>query len=108
MPSPDINAGALDRRVTLLRPLYGEFKDEITGWEVVGDVWAAVNPEEAREQNEAGRTIATAGVPVIIRYRADIDARWRIRDRETEYEVRGILDIARRHVQLQLICEEVK
>lgn len=108
MPVPEIDAGSLARRVTLLRPVYNEFQDEITGWDPVADVWAAVNPNFGQEVSEALRTVATVLVPIVIRYRTDIDARWRIRDREQEYEVKGKLDIARRHVQLQLSCEEVQ
>jgi len=104
---PEIDAGSLDRRVTLLRPLYNAVEDEITGWEPVADIWAAVHPNFGQEINESGRTVASVLVPIVIRYRTDIDARWRIRDREKEYEVKAKLDIARRHVQLHLSCEEV-
>lgn len=106
----EINAGDLDRRVTLLQPVYvnDEYQDEISSWQPVAEVWAAVNPEQLREMNEAGRTVAQTGVPIVIRYRPGIDARWRIRDREHEYEIKGIVDVARRHVQLQFNCEEVQ
>jgi len=105
--NPAIDAGALDRRVTLLKPIYNEFADEITAWEPVTDVWAAVNPTFGQEVNQAARTISTIAVPIVIRYRTDVDARWRVRDRERLYEIKALLDIARRHVQLQLSCEEV-
>ena len=112
MPSttdPAINAGVLDKRITLLRPIYSsEYQDEIGGWEPVTDVWAGITPNFGQEVNEASRTVATALVPIVIRYRTDIDARWRIVDRERTYEIKAILDIARRHVQLLLNCEEVK
>jgi SPP1 family predicted phage head-tail adaptor len=105
---PEINAGALDRRVILLKPTFNTPEDEITGWEEVATVWASVNPSPGTEVTEAGRTVASALVPIIIRYRTDIDARWRVRDRDQEYALVGKpLDIARRHVQLQLNCEEV-
>jgi SPP1 family predicted phage head-tail adaptor len=108
----EINAGELDRRVTLYRPMYGTYEDEIVGWEPVAEVWAAVNPElatgGAREGTEAARTVASKSIPIVIRYRNDIDARWRIEDGDARYEVRGMLDVARRHVQLQLTCEEIQ
>jgi SPP1 family predicted phage head-tail adaptor len=107
---PEINAGDLDRRVTLLRPVYADdnYQDEIASWEPAVEVWAAVNPEKLRELNEASRTVSETGVPIVIRYRPGIDARWRVREREREYEITSIVDIARRHVQLQLNCEEVQ
>jgi len=106
MPA-ELNAGALDRRVTLLRPVYNEHEDEIASWEIVGECWASVAPKSGKEDDGAGRTISVATIPILIRYRTDIDARWRIRDREQEYEVKSKLDILRRHVQLELTCEEV-
>jgi len=105
---PSIEAGTLDKRVTLLQPVYNPEQYEITGWNAVTDVWASIGPVFGQEVNQAGRTVATVQVPVVIRYRTDIDARWRIQDREKVYTIKGILDIARRHVQLQLNCEEVQ
>lgn len=103
----EINAGLLDRRVILLKPIYNETEDEVTGWETVATVSAAVNPTRGMETDDAARQVAVVDVPIVIRYRADIDARWRIRDKDQEYEVKTKLDILRRHVQLQLNCQEV-
>jgi SPP1 family predicted phage head-tail adaptor len=104
---PTIGAGEMDKRVTLLQPLYNEPEDEITGYEPVTDVWAAIDPDIGQEMNEAGRTVETVLVSIYIRYRRDIDARWRIQDHEHTYEIKGLWDIARRRVQLQLSCQEV-
>lgn len=104
---PEIDAGALDRRVTLVRPVYNQTEDEITGWEQVADVWAAIDPTVGKEINAADRTIATVLVPIVIRYRPDIDARWRVVDRAHTYQIHSVVDVARRQVQLQLYCEEV-
>ena len=92
-----------------MKPEYNEYQDEIlTTWTPVADVWASIQPQFGMELNTAGRTVATLMIPVVIRYRSDIDARWRIQDREKVYQIKGILDIARRHVQLQLNCEEAQ
>ncbi len=106
---PTIEAGKLDKRVTLLQPVYNDpEQDEITDWNRVADVWASIGPTFGQEVNQAGRTVATTLVPIVIRYRTDIDPRWRIQDRERLYRIKGILDVARLHVQLQLNCEEVQ
>jgi SPP1 family predicted phage head-tail adaptor len=105
---PAIDAGKLDKRVTLLSPVYNEPEDEIVSWSPEAEVWAAIHPSFAQEINQAGRTVATTLLPIVIRYRTDIDARWRIQDRDRTYQVKGITDIARRRVQLQLACEEVR
>lgn len=107
MPRPELNAGDLDRRVRLLRPLYNEYEDEITGWEEVTQVWASVEPETKSEIREGERSVMVAAVPIVIRYRTDIDARWRVQDRDHVYEILSLADISRRRVQLELTCQEV-
>ena len=43
--NPELEAGSLDKRVTLLRhPLYNEFEDEIVDWDTVAEVWAGLSP----------------------------------------------------------------
>jgi SPP1 family predicted phage head-tail adaptor len=104
---PTIGAGDLDKRVTLLQPVYNEFADEIVDWTPVASVWAGVDPDQGMEVNEAGRTVETVIITMFIRYRRDVDARWRVQDHEHLYEIKGITDIARRRVQLQLSLMEV-
>jgi SPP1 family predicted phage head-tail adaptor len=107
--NPEIEAGTLDKRVTLLRPIYStEYQDEIADWEPVAEVWAGITPNFGQEAtHEGARVVATKLLPVIIRYRSDIDARWRIRDSEHEYGIDSILDLGRRRAQLQIACKEI-
>lgn len=107
---PELDAGKLDRRVTLLKPIYKDdaYQDEIADWEAVAEVWAAVQPTTGLETNSSGRTIETVTTSIQIRYRTDIDARWRIQDREITFRISGMLDVLRRHVQWQLNCVEVE
>jgi SPP1 family predicted phage head-tail adaptor len=104
---PTLGSGDMDRRVTLLQPVYNDFQDEITDWQPVSDVWAAVDPDMAQELTESDRTVETVMITMYIRYRKDVAASWRIQDHEHTYEIKGALDIARRRVTLQLNCEEV-
>jgi SPP1 family predicted phage head-tail adaptor len=104
---PSLAAGDLDRRVTLLQPLYNEFEDEIVAWNPAATVWAAVNPTFGMETNEAGRETVNVLVSVVIRYRSDVDHRWRIQDGPHLYDITGITDITRRRVQLTMSCQEV-
>jgi len=92
-----IESGALDKRVTLLSPVYNDTLDEIIGWTAVTRVWAGISP-----------TVAINMITVVIRYRADVDARWRIQDRTHTYQIKGINNVLRRDVQLQLLCEDVQ
>ena len=104
---PTIAAGDLDRRVTLLAPILNTPEDEATGWQTVATVWAGIDSDFAGEGNEGSREVEQILLSIIIRYRSDIDARWRIQDHEHLYEIKGIQDIARRRVHLQLSCQEV-
>jgi SPP1 family predicted phage head-tail adaptor len=115
--TPELDTGKLDKRVTLLRPVYANaYQDEILVgedgelvYEPVADVWASVGPNFGQEMgNEGARTVATKMVPVVIRYRSDIDERWRILDREHTYSIDAILDVQRRRSQLQLACKEIR
>ena len=103
-----LDAGKLDKRVTLLAPVYSEFEDEIVDWTTVATVWAAVNPNWGQEVSEAARTVATTLVMVVIRWRGDLDARWRVQDGVHLYEINSFADVARRRVQLQLNCKEIQ
>ena len=107
--NPEIEAGTLDRRVMLLQPVLNPESDEIESWQEVGLVWAAVEPRivGSEETSASGRMVAMTPVAITIRYRADVDVRWRISERGTEYEIRSMVDVLRRRVQLQLMCEEV-
>ena len=107
-PDPTLAAGDMDRRVTLLRPVTNEYGDEITGWEAVADVWAGIEPgTSGTEVTEADRTVETVPTEITIRYRTDVDARWRVQDRDHLFEIRGIADISRRRASLILNCMEV-
>lgn len=102
-----ISAGDLNRRVALMSPVYNEYSDEITDWQLAATVWAAVLPNFAQEQVQSERTIEVILAFVVIRYRADIDARWRVVDKEHTYEITGIVDAMRARQKLVLSCKEV-
>jgi SPP1 family predicted phage head-tail adaptor len=106
--TPALDAGKLDKRVTLLQPVYSEYEDEIADWTPVATVWAAINPNWGQESTEAARTVAITLVVVVIRFRSDLDARWRIQDGVHLYEINSFADIQRRRIQLQLNCKEIQ
>jgi SPP1 family predicted phage head-tail adaptor len=112
MPSTgicELDAGKLDRRVVLLKPVYtSEYQDEIQGYVPVTEVWAAIEPTTGQEMNTGGRTVEIVMATIQIRYRTDIDARWRISDRGTVYQIKGMMDVLKRRVQWQLNCVEVE
>jgi SPP1 family predicted phage head-tail adaptor len=104
---PTIGAGDLDGLVTLLAPQYNQYEDEITGWAPVTKIWAAIAPVFSMEVSEASRDVEVVTMTVRIRYRTDIDARWRIQDGAHTYQVNGIQNVAGRNITLLLQCREV-
>ena len=107
LPTPELEAGSLDKYVTLLKPVYNEWQDEIPSWEAYAQTWAAIHPAVAQETSDAGRMVSSTHVPITIRYRTDIDARWRIQDGPHMYEVITIADPERRRARLDMVCREV-
>jgi SPP1 family predicted phage head-tail adaptor len=105
--TPELQAGDLDGRVTLLQPVYNQYGDEIVDW-LPYKVWASVDPQFGRESNTSDRTVMAVSVEVCIRYRSDIDARWRIADDQHTYEIVAMVDVQRRGAQLKLSCVEVQ
>lgn len=105
---PNLAAGDLDRRVELLSPVYNPEGDEIVAWDVVDTVWAAIAPTVGMEQTESGRTVAVLQVTMAIRYRPDIDPRWRVSGDGRLWEIVGVVNVLNRRAQLQLNCKEIQ
>jgi SPP1 family predicted phage head-tail adaptor len=106
--SPEVWSGDLDRRISLLRPLFNQWQDEIIGWEKVADVWAGFNSTYGYEIMASLRTIMIVQITVVIRYRNDIDQRWRLKDEQgITYEINGMLNTLNRYSQWQLLCTRV-
>src|SRR5262252_1852254 len=103
----EIEAGLLNQRVMLLAPVYNADGDEITSWQTVEKVWAAVEPAGGTQLALANQDISELPVQVRIRFRRDIDARWRIQDGPHTYEVQAVADVSRRQATLALNCREV-
>ena len=105
LADPTVGAGELDRRVTLLQPVYSDqYQDEIVDYAPVVDVWAGIEPQQGVETNEAGRTVAASLTAFVIRYREDIDERWRILYGGVQYRIHGMSDILMLHVKIELNC----
>lgn len=105
--NPEPDAGALDRRVVLLKPVYNQWQDEIDAWEPAASTWAQIRPAVAQEASDSGRMVMYTQVPVMMRYRTDVDARWRIQDGPHVYEIVSIADPERRQARLELVCREI-
>lgn len=71
-------------------------QDENTGqitseWELVEEIWAAVEPLSANEFIQSAATQAQVDTRITIWFRTDIRPSWRIVEGGTIYNIRGIL-----------------
>lgn len=105
-----MNAGALDQRVTLRRPVRtsdgaGGVTEAWADLAVNPVVWAAVKAKGGREALVEGRTAASFVVVFTIYYRADIDPTCQIVWQGVAYNIRGILDEGGRKLRLVIEAE---
>lgn len=82
-----MRAGRLNRRIVLQRPTLTQdgAGQAVRGWTDVATVWAALEPARGRRTFDAQKVTADCDVVIRIRFRADVDATWRIQqtDRAT-------------------------
>lgn len=104
-------AGALDRRVELLRPRVerGPAGDERrVGWAVVDEAWAGRDDVAGREFVRAGQRLAQRTCRFRIRWRPGVDQLAAVREADgTVWEVLGVAELGRR-AGLELTCEHSK
>lgn len=96
-----LDAGSLDKRVTLQRP-GGGVDDGYTRTEGFADhatVWASVRPGPGTERFANGENAATAPVVVRIRWSENVkgvDPTWRLKFRGRPYDIKSVTEIGNR------------
>lgn len=103
-----MQAGRLNVRATLESPT--EVSDGMGGGDVIwttrDTVWASVMPLSGREAWKTQAAIPTASHMIIIRYRTDINAGWRLVVNGKAYRiVAPPKDVNWEHERLELTCE---
>lgn len=97
-----MDAGRLDRRVSLLRASTlstNDFNEAVTTWRVLASVAANVVPVSDGERIRAGETLSSMMSRFTIRYSstvADLDPRDRISYDGRQYDIRGVKEVGRR------------
>lgn len=86
-------AGKLNHRISLqsLETSQDSAGDTVEDWIPQGDVWAEVAPVSAREFVSAAAMQSKVVARITIRYRADVQANWRIQFRNRYYNIEGVL-----------------
>lgn len=95
MSEPRTNAGTLDRRVDLLSPhrTSADTGESVVSFVVSATVWAELLNEGGAQEgwNDAeSRMRAPQRTRFRIRWRAGVDATWRVRWQGQDYEIRDV------------------
>lgn len=89
-----LKAGRLRHRIEL--QMQHRSQDSTTGeikvtWQTQAKVWAAIEPLSVREFISSQSKQSEVTARILIRYRPDIDASWRIVHRDKIYNIKGDL-----------------
>lgn len=99
-----MDAGSLDRRITLLRAgiVTNEYGDEVDGFADLATVWASVKPAPGTERLASAENAATAPTVITIRYSsmvADLTPRDRIEypvGSGRTFDIKSVVELGRR------------
>lgn len=104
-----IPAGILRHRITIEQytvtgrnVIGGEVKE----WVPVATVWAAVEPIRGREFFAAHQVNAEVTTRIRIRYLPGVAPTMRVQFGNRTYDIRTVIDVDERHLELQLMCVE--
>jgi SPP1 family predicted phage head-tail adaptor len=104
-----LNAGGLNKRITLLMPQTTETAGESsTTYVPVKSVWASVRAETARELVRNNRTEAELNYFIRIRFDSELTESWRLRYEGRTLEISKVLDILQQHDALEIVASEVR
>ena len=96
-------------RITLQAPTnisLNSISEQTPIYENVAEVWAEVLPLRGREYQESQKLQAETQYRVLIRYRDDVQANWRVIWRGNQLQITDVLDTNGLREQLELMCFE--
>jgi SPP1 family predicted phage head-tail adaptor len=90
--------GKLDRRITLQKytSTTNEFGELIETWEDIGSCWASKRELAGTERFAAAQLQAQVDTVFTIRYRSDVEPRWRAVCEGETYDIQSIAELNRR------------
>ncbi|WP_347091674.1 phage head closure protein [Sphingomonas parapaucimobilis] len=99
-----MDAGAMDRRVALLRAgtVTDDYGDEVDGFAPLATVWGSVKPSPGTERLASAENAATAPTVITIRYSrkvADLNPRDRVEypvGSGRQFDIKSVVEIGRR------------
>jgi SPP1 family predicted phage head-tail adaptor len=105
-----MRAGELRHQITLQQPVHtrNSFNEDVTTYEDVATVWAAIEWGSGRRYLEAKQLNAEVEGIVRIRYRSDIQATWRIEYSSRYFQIISIANLRERSEEMQINCKEAQ
>ena len=92
------------QQATETRNNYGE---PVVSWATFRKCWASVEPLRGRELWAALEQQARVSTRIRIRYLADVTPKMRVVFGSKTYLINAVIDHEERHVEMQLMCEEM-
>ncbi len=105
-----MNAGDLDKRVTILSPTSTQngAGETVTTYAAIATVWAQVRQQSAMESIRNADTTAQATYAIRIRWRPDVTEKCRLRYAGRDLEISKVIEGWERKVELQIVAHEVR
>lgn len=107
-----MRAGKLRRRVTLQKPVLAQDQEteaQVKTWVDVAKVWADVVYLNGIETLKSATDVSIAKASIRIRFRADVDATWRVvdvyRGKTTYFNISAVLDDDGGPEHVDLACQ---
>ncbi|AIQ54570.1 phage head closure protein [Paenibacillus sp. FSL R7-0331] len=105
-----MEAGKLNRRISILRPPGPDEKDSygepLDVWPEVCKVWAGIHPLNGRDRLTAAQVNADVTTRVVIRDRSGIDRTMMVKYKNQEFEILYTIQPDYDRRELQLMCKE--
>lgn len=107
-----MQAGALNKRLTLERPNTGQDSSgaPLAGFTTVGTVWARISPVNGREATNANQTLASMDTRILIRQNKALDdlgfnEKWRCVYGATIFNIVSIAEVDYANRSVELMCK---
>ena len=93
-----MQSAKMDRFISLLQriPSRNEYGEVIYSDTVIANVWANITPIGGRETFMASQIVPESKFKILIRYRSDIDATWKVLHNSIEYDIAYLAEIGRK------------
>ena len=104
-----MRAGPMRHRVTLQQPVVAldSYGEPVATWTTVDEVWAKVAPLAGREFVQVQGTQAEVTTRVVMRYRSDLEPKWRLVYTSHTYDVQAVINVGELNRELEVMCREV-